>query len=171
MGTAELGLWLGMIFGIGGIVGSVMGGAIANRWFPGDERGQMRVSAAASACLLPAYFAFLLLPDRHLSLVALALLMICASVFVGPTYALMQRLVPDGMRATTLSITMLFANLIGMGLAPQVVGIASDLLTPRFGSDSLRYAMLLVSFVALLVGYQFWRVGETVAADLKVARA
>jgi len=47
-----------------------------------------------------------------------------------------------------------------------VVGILSDLLMPLLGTDSLRYAMLIMSFVALWAGYHFWRVGRTVREDL-----
>ena len=77
------------------------------------------------------------------------LLMIVFNFFLAPTYALMQRLVADEMRATTLAMVMLFANLIGMGVGPQLVGTLSDHLMPAFGKDSLRYALLAVSLVAL----------------------
>jgi len=58
---------------------------------------------------------------------------VALSFFFGPTFALMQRLVTNEMRATTLALVMLLANLIGMGIGPQVVGILSDLLMPVMG--------------------------------------
>jgi hypothetical protein len=61
---------------------------------------------------------------------------------------------------------MLLANLIGFGVGPQLVGILSDLLTPAFGSDALRYAMLAMSFVGLWASFHFWRVGRTINEDL-----
>jgi hypothetical protein len=61
---------------------------------------------------------------------------------------------------------MLLANLIGMGLGPEIVGSLSDLLRPIVGADSLRDAMLALSVVALWSAYHFWQVGSTVSEDL-----
>jgi MFS family permease len=166
MRTAELGVWLGLIFGLSGIVGILLGGYVASRWFADNERGQMRVSAAIIASLVPFFVLFLLLPKKQQALIALVPLIVVFNVFLGPTFALMQRLVAAEMRATTLAVVMLLANLIGMGIGPQVVGILSDSLTPVCGNDSLRYAMLAMSLVALWAAYHFWQVGRTVKRDL-----
>jgi sugar phosphate permease len=167
MNTAQLGLWLGPIFGLGGLVGTLLGGYVSSRWYGGNERDQMRLSAASIACLVPLYMLFLLAPLRWVALTALVPITIASNFFIGPTFALLQRLVPNDMRATALSIVMLLGNLIGLGVGPQVVGLASDLLSPRVGSDSLRYALLAMSFVALATGYYFWKVGASVVADLR----
>lgn len=166
MGTAELGVWLGLILGVAGIAGILLGGYIASRWFANNERGQMRMSAITVASLVPFFAAFLLLPQKHQALIAFIPLMLVFNVFFAPTYALMQRLVADDMRATTLAVVMLLANLIGMGAGPQIVGILSDLFRPSFGPQALRYAMLSMSFVALWSGYHFWKVGQSVETDL-----
>ena len=171
MGTAELGVWLGLIFGIGGIAGSLLGGYVATRWYGEDAQGQIRLSAIMIAALVPFFFMFLLLPGKYQALSALVGLEVVLFFFTGPTYALIQRLVPDDMRATTLSIMMLLANLIGMGIGPQAVGILSDALTPFYGVDGLRYAMLIVSLVAPGSAYYFMRAARTVTRDLEsVAR-
>lgn len=166
MGTAQLGVWLGLIFGLGGMMGILGGGYITVRWFAGQERSQMRMSAAMVAAIVPCFVAFLTLPQKYAALIALMPLMIVFNFFLAPTYALMQRLVADEMRATTLAMVMLFANLIGMGIGPQLVGTLSDRLMPAFGKDSLRYALLAVSLVALWSAYHFWRAGSTVREDL-----
>jgi MFS family permease len=166
LGTAELGTWLGFIFGIGGVGGTLLGGYVAARFFGSNDRGQMRLSAITIGSLVPWYMFFLLAADKHMALFALLALTAVFSLYVGPTLALIQRLVPEEMRATTLAVVMLLANLIGMGMGPQVVGILSDLLMPVFGSGSLRYAMLAMSLVAAWAAYHFWRAGQTVREDL-----
>jgi len=166
MGTAELGGWFGLIFGLGGIVGTLAGGYVSGRWFADDERGQMRMTAVSVAALLPCFMAFLLLPGKYLSLAALVPLILAFTFLLAPVYSLLQRLVVDQMRATALAVVMLLANLIGMGLGPQIVGILSDLLAPALAADSLRYAMLAMSFVAVWAAYEFWRVGNTIKQDL-----
>ena len=166
MDTQELGIWLGLIFGFSGLVGVLLGGYVTNRWFASNERGQMRLSAATVCMIVPCYVAFLTLQQKHLALLALIPLMLVFSFFVAPTYSLMQRLVADGMRATTLAVVMLLANLIGMGVGPQIVGALSDALMPTFGIDSLRYALFIMSFVSLWAAYHFWIVGRVVIEDL-----
>lgn len=171
MGNAEVGVWLGLIIGLSGVVGILLGGYVANRWFPGDESGQMRMSAWTVALLVPCFVAFLLSPREYQALIALTPLMMVFSCYFAPTYAVMQRLVIEEMRATTLAVVMLAANLIGMGVGPLIVGMLSDLMMPVLGGEALRYAMLSMSLVALWSGYHFWRAGQFVTDDLaRIAR-
>jgi predicted MFS family arabinose efflux permease len=166
MGTTALGVWLGLIFGIGGISGTLLGGIVASRWFANDERGQMRFSAWMTALLVPCIVVFLLVPRKEEALIALVPLIVVGNVFLGPSFALLQRLVADEMRATTLAVVMLFANLIGMGVGPQLVGILSDLLRSSLGSNSLRVAMLSMSLAALWAAFEFRLIGGTIREDL-----
>jgi MFS family permease len=166
MNTAELGVWLGFIFGGSGAAGLLLGGYVAGRLFAGDERRQMRWSAVMIVALVPFYLLFLFLPDKRAALSAMIPLQIVFNFIFGPTFALMQRLVAEEMRATTLAVVMLLANLIGMGLGPQIVGILSDALAPTLGAESLRYAMLAMSLMALWSAWHFWHVGLSVMADL-----
>jgi MFS family permease len=166
MGTAELGLWLGLIFGLSGIAGIALGGYIAVRWFADNPAGQMRLSAAMTAAVVPCFVLFLLLQNKLQTLIALVPLIMVFTFYLGPTFALLQRLVPNEMRATTLAIVMLLANLIGMGIGPEVVGMLSDCLKASLGADSLRYAMLVMSLVGVWAAYHFWQVGRTVDQDL-----
>ena len=54
-----------------------------------------------------------------------------------------QALVSLRMRAVASAILLFVLNLIGMGLGPYLVGVASDLLAPTFGQESIRYALCL----------------------------
>ncbi len=169
MATSEVGTVLGLVFGIGGIAGLLLGGEIASRWLSRSERLQMRVVALATASLVPAYIVFLLAPDRSIALAGLGLLILIFNLLLPTPYAMMQRLVADDMRATLMAVIMFLANLIGMGVGPLLVGALSDTLTPSQGPEALRYAMLALSFVALWAAIHFWKVADTVAADLEDA--
>lgn len=168
MTTTELGLWLGLIIGVSGGCGILLGGYVAGRWFAGNERGQMRLIAAMVVSLVPWYALYLLLPQKYLALFAFIPLVTVFNCFMGPIFALLQRLVADEMRATTFAVVMLLANLIGMGIGPLIVGTLSDVLSPMFGADALRYAMLIMAFTALWAAYHFWQVGETVMKNLSL---
>ncbi len=137
LGTTELGVWMGLIFGFGGMAGIMAGGYASSRWFAHDERGQLRLSAVVIALLVPCFLLFLLVPSKFQALAALVPLAMALSFFFGPSFALMQRLVPDEMRATTLATVMLLANLFGMGLGPQIVGVLLAICSHRL-SESIR---------------------------------
>jgi MFS family permease len=167
--TTELGMWMGLIAGVGGTVSVLLGRFVVNRWFAHNERGQMRLAAISIASVTPICVAFLMAPQKGLALVALFVQTAVYSVSAGPTYALLQRLVPDEMRATALTVQLFLASLIGMGVGPLMVGGLSDFWRPTLGDDALRYAMLLMSFVWIWAGYHLLRVGRTITEELSQA--
>ena len=57
-------------------------------------------------------------------------------------------------------------NLVGLGLGPLVIGIASDALAPSLGDESLRYAMAAGLTAVLLGGALFWRAAPLYRAYL-----
>jgi MFS family permease len=168
MTTADLGVWFGVIFGASGTLGVAMGGYIAQRWFGEDERGQMRLFAILTAALLPCYAVLLLSARTPVALTALSLCVLIGNFAIGPAFALVQRLVIHETRATTMALIMLLANLMGMGMGPQVVGILSDGMSRAVGNDSLRYAMLATALLAPWSAYHLWRVGRVVEEGLRL---
>jgi predicted MFS family arabinose efflux permease len=166
LSVTEVGFWFGLIFGASGIVGTLLGGHLAGGRFANKEGNQMRLCALTVGALFPCFLLFLLLPSKGGALASLVPLLVIFNIFLGPTFSLLQRLVPEEMRATALAVVMLLANLIGMGLGPEVVGFLSDQLRPALGSDSLRFAMLAVSLIALWAAFQYWAVGRTLERDL-----
>jgi MFS family permease len=167
MRIGDLGFDLGLIFGLSGIVGVLVGGYASTSWIARSEQAQLRLSSVMTGLLAPSFAAFLVVGSASISLGTLVPLVLVFNFFIGPSFALLQRLVPVELRATTLSLVMLLTNLIGMGLGPQIVGMASDMLNPMLGAESLRYAMLTISGLALWGAFHFWRAGETVTEDLE----
>lgn len=166
MTSAELGVAMGLVFGIGGILGVTIGGYLATKVFANREAQQMRMSAISVALLGPFLIAFLTLPEKMHALVALVPVAMAFSVFIGPTYAILQRIVPNDMRATIVALILVIVNLIGIGVGAQVVGLMSDALFPLMGKNSLRGAMLIVSVLAVWSGYHFWQAGKTIKHEL-----
>jgi hypothetical protein len=64
---------------------------------------------------------------------------------------------------------LLAANLVGLGLGPQLVGVLSDLLSDRYGVRSLRYALVLVTPMSLWAAYHYWRAARSLSMDLERA--
>jgi hypothetical protein len=72
------------------------------------------------------------------------------SCMIGPTLAVAQNLAKVRMRALVASLVALTLNLVGNGFGPLAVGVLSDLLTPRFGVEAIRYALLVPCTLAMM---------------------
>ena len=113
----------------------------------------------ALACV-PVTAALVLAQDWSTTLLLWAAYGVTAPIWSGPGYGLSLSLVEPRMRATQTAILFLLTNLVGFGLAPMIVGMLSDLLAPRFGGESLRYAMLAIGLVNLWAALHFALAGR-----------
>ena len=94
---------------------------------------------------------------RYLAAVAAADPKAVSARMRGPTLAMAHGIVSPRMRALTTSIFLLIINLIGLGIGPWALGRLSDGLQPRYGDESLRYAILIFfgAYVWSAIHY-FW---------------
>ena len=170
MQTGELGLWLAIVYGTGTFVGTVLGGTLASRYAPGNERLQLRAMTAlyvGYALITPFVY---LSPGAGVAFALLGLSMVGINMAIGPLFATIQTLVQERMRAMSIALLFLFANLIGLGLGPLFVGALSDVLTPWAHQESLRYALLTLCPGYLWCAFYFWKAGSTVMRDLERAQ-
>ncbi len=170
MGVAEAGLWLGPITGIAGALGVLAGGRLADRLGKRDARWYVRVPALTALVGLPFTVAFIMSGSTTIALLCLIPHQILGSMTSGPIAAVLQAIVPVRMRALAVALSLLAANLIGLGLGPQLVGVLSDLLRESVGDQSLRYGMLVAAVANLLGGAAYlaagrWIRGESAAQD------
>jgi len=77
-----------------------------------------------------------------------------------------QSLATPMMRATAAAVLLFVINIIGLGLGPLATGALSDALAPRFGEQSLSYALLCVHCVYLWSAIHFWLAARTLPEDL-----
>jgi sulfite exporter TauE/SafE len=78
----------------------------------------------------------------------------------GPIFALVQNLVPAGMRSQASALLLFLANIANLVIAPQAVGIISDALAPRFGAESLRLALFPLTLSGFWAAWHFWIVAR-----------
>jgi MFS family permease len=169
--TGELGTWFALIYGVGGLAGTYLGGEWAARYAANNERLQLRTMAAAFGVFGLVSSLIYISSNRYWAFGTMALAVIGISGVIGPLFATIQSLVPDRMRALSIATIYLFANLIGMGLGPLATGALSDLIRPWAGEESLRYSLL-----ALCPGYwwgawHLWRSAATVTQELQARQA
>ena len=167
MGSGEIGTWIGLENGIGGALGMVLAGILADRLGRRDPRWYLWISAWSIVVYLPFSAAFLLLENQTAALISYFIPIALSSVYLGPVIALTHQLVKVRMRALASAILLFFLNLIGMGLGPQAVGIISDMLAPEYGAESLRWSLLIVLASKFISIALFFLAGKYVIEDLK----
>ena len=82
-----------------------------------------------------------------------------------------QGLVTLRMRAVASAILLFVLNIIGMGLGPYFIGVASDFLSPTYGIDSLRYALCLAVFANLWAAGHYFVGAKSLRQDLEATEA
>ena len=153
MTAGEVGTWFAAIACTAGVAGTFLGGYLADRLGRRDRRWYMWVPALATLISIPFTFFLYLASDPYVALALYFPGSIMGGMYLGPTFAMTQTLVPSAMRATAAAILLFAINMIGLGLGPQGVGILSDLLAPTLGIESLRYALLTI-----VVAFALWSV-------------
>ncbi len=170
MSTGELGSWLALIIGVGGAVGVLGGGVLADRLGAVDDRWYLWLPALVGVFATPFAAAVYLMPSAGLALALMVLPAILSNVYLGISIATSHRLVGLQMRATASAILFFVINIIGLGGGPWVVGLVSDVLAASHGLESLRLAMLyVVPPVMVWSATHFYLASRTLKADLAAA--
>ena len=171
MPHSDIGASLALIIGLGGGLGTFFGGYLADRFAKRDMRWNLWVPALAIILAFPFTFGVYLSYTATESLLYFIIPAVVGTVYLGPSLAMVQALVPLRMRTVASAILLFIINIIGMGLGPQVVGILSDLLTDRFAQESMRYALFIAGFVNLWSAFHLFMGARTLRADLANAHA
>lgn len=153
----EVGLWFGVIGGAAGIMGTVLGGWLADRYGATNRRHVLTAPAIGMAVAAPIAFLAYQASSWPAALALLFLPTLLNSLYYGPTYSSAQGLVPLRARAVAAATVLFFQNLIGLGLGPLFFGMLSDLLQPSYGEDSVRYVLYGAAFLGLIPAFFFWR--------------
>ena len=170
MSSGELGTWLAMIVGLGGAIGVLGGGLLADKLASRDRRWYLWLPAIANLACVPFLVAVYSVDNAYTALLLSIIPGLLFNVYLGTTIATTQSLVGLRMRATASAILMLIANIIGLGLGPLSVGILSDYLLPSYGTDSLKQAMLiLLPFFMCWSSLHFYRGSIDLEHDLDAA--
>ena len=165
-GTAEIGLWLGLISGTAGAAGTFCGGYFADKLGKRDKRWYIWVPGLATVFAIPFSLMVYLLNNYALALSIYLVPVFLGAMFLGPTIAMTHGIVSVRMRALASAFLFFVLNLIGLGLGPLVTGMISDLLEPSYGSEALRYALVIVVLVYFWCAFHYFMAGRTIREDL-----
>ncbi len=164
-----LGIAGALTAGVGGLVGTWLGGFLADRAAARDRRAYMSVPAIAGLISLPFIFAIYLVDDPAVALGIGFIPALLNTLWYGPVYATAQSVVSPQCRATTAAILLFVLNLIGLGLGPITVGALNDLFANTFGmgqAEGVRWAILISALAILVSVVLFWIARKTVREDI-----
>ncbi len=160
---------LGLAVGFGGILGTFIGGKIADRKGAKDKKWYLYVPIMACLLALPSAAVIYYSENPNISMGAVFPTVLINALFFGPVYAICQSLAKPDMRAMATAILLLFMNGIGLAFGPLVTGVISDYLEPSFGALSLRYAISINFSSLLLAALLYWLASKHYEKDLQKA--
>jgi MFS family permease len=166
MQTSEIGVYLGLIFGIGGGLGTFFGGYITDHFGKTDKRWYLKIPALGimiSAFSVAATFTF---KNSFGMFFWLGVSTFLQSMYLGPAISVAHSMVPANMRALTSAVLFFVLNLIGLGLGPLIIGILSDLLQPSFGTESLRWALYAICPVSVCSSIIFFYTSRKIGVNM-----
>jgi predicted MFS family arabinose efflux permease len=168
MGLAEIGVYLGLIVGIGGGLGFAGGGYLADRVSRNSKKYALWLVSIATMvawlCAIPVY----LVANKNIVLALMVIPVVFSNFYLATTIAQTQSLVQLRMRAVASAILLFILNSIGLGLGPQITGILSDVLAEQFAAESMRYSLLIVvSVIGPWSALHYYIAGRSLDADLQ----
>jgi MFS transporter, Spinster family, sphingosine-1-phosphate transporter len=164
--SGEIGTWLAVVNGGGGLVATWLGGEWASRYAANNERLQLSVGAMLLLGSVVFYLIALLSPNHYLVMGAIAAGVFAQTALSAPIVATSQTLMPAHMRATGLALIIVLPMFVGMGFGPSTVGFLSDALLPWAGAESLRYALLLICPGWAWAAWHLWRARDSVLREI-----
>lgn len=139
MTVGEVGTVLAVVSAISGIGGTWFGGWLADKLSQqrGNVRWQLWTPGFATLLNVPAAILAYTFADKDIVIAMLFISLVFGVMYLGPSYATMQRLVDVRERALGSAVLLLIVNLIGLGLGPTLVGVVSDLFYNSFLADGV----------------------------------
>jgi MFS family permease len=167
LSTTEAGLAMAVALGISGIIGTWLGGKMADVFGKRDKRHILTLPAIGMAIAAPILFAGYWAEDWRIAVALLILPTILNSAYYGPAYGCVQGLVRPEARAIAASLVVFGQNLIGLGMGPLLFGVLSDWLQPMAGDESVRWVLYGAAWLGLIPAFFFWRASLRLNAELK----
>jgi sugar phosphate permease len=165
--VGEAGGLLGPMHLIAGTAGTLLAGVLMGLPAARDPRYVTRLLTwAAVLTTVPSFLAYEVASLRAAT-VMLWIFVPGVYFYIGPILGLLANVMPPGMRASSCAILLFLANLGNLFVAPQLIGALSDWFATSFGagSESLRWALLLLAPTGFWAAWHLWRAGATIRED------
>jgi predicted MFS family arabinose efflux permease len=150
-----VGFYGGITAGIGGVLGTLAGGWAMVHLRPRDQRWELWLPACSYLGCIPFYLTAFWVESAILAYGIKFFGIFIAAAGGGVALAAIQTFAEPHRRATAVAVMMFLSSLIGLGLGPAAVGAISDALTSQFGTEALRYALMISTAFLAWAGLHF----------------
>lgn len=161
----ETGWLFGGVLFVGGSLGIMLGGVLGDLMGKGSKKMYAIVPAVAFFLTFPMYVAGTLAPTAVIGAMLFVIPTGLGLAWLGPTLSAFQHLAPANMRSMASATFLLVNNLLGIGVGVYVLGEMSTLLNPVFGTESLRYSIMIGAFLYVVAGILFLLASRTIKDD------
>jgi sugar phosphate permease len=152
MTLEQVAVWYALLilFSMGG--GVFLSGWLADKLVRRDKRAYALIPAAGLAIALPFFIAFVWAPGWELAMLMLIVPFALNYFYLSPAVALVQEEVKPNERVLAGALLLLVMNLVGLGLGPTWLGLASDWFAAHGHAKPLQSAFYtLVPFYGLAI--------------------
>lgn len=171
LSPGEAGVMLGVQGGLTGIVGTLVGGWVADRWAAKRARHYL-TPGVVGMLLTPPLLVFAWWADSWwLALVFMTFPTMFDNMSYGGTNAATQRLLSPNVRGSAGAVIAMFGTLVGMGLGVTTFGVASDIVRQHLPEgvppgESVRYVLMGAAMIYLVPAFFYWRASRNVEREL-----
>jgi MFS family permease len=184
-GLREAGMITMFVYGLSGIPGLLVGGALADRWAQKRRDGRLLIAAIATALAAPLMLLALMQPANGVVLFVVfgALACMVMYVYYASVYATLQDVVEPSLRGTAMALYFFAMYVLGASFGPLATGMASDFFTREaaiaagaadaigkalepFRGAGLHAAMFLVPLLCMLLAVVLFAATRTLGRDM-----
>jgi MFS family permease len=182
----QAGLMAMVSYGLSGIPGLLIGGALADRLSLRRKNGRLIVGAVAILISVPLLLLALSRPPHHTVSFVLLAAFGCMAMYVyySSVYATLHDVVEPSLRGTAMALYFFAMYVLGASFGPIATGMASDFFTRRaamaagtvmftgkalepFRGQGLHAAMVLIPVLSTLLTLVLFAASFTVAGDME----
>lgn len=145
MSAAEVGTWIGSAIAGALFLGIMLNSVLADWAARKDMRAYTWVAAVGPLFAVPLGLWFIWERDWRFAVAAYFLMTFAQSAHNTLSYVVGQTVSPVRMRAVSSVIMGLVTTLVGIGIGPVLIGVLNDALEPRYGAESIRYSLSVIT--------------------------
>jgi len=167
LGLKETSTYL-FVIGLTGVVGTFLGGYLGDKFGVNDKRWYMWIPCISTILTIPFAVVFYTTTNVNVALIVAVPITVFGAMYLGPTFAMTQSMVPPSMRALASAILLFILNLIGLGLGPVFAGALSDFFKEAYAEQSIRYSLFILAVVGnLWSAIHYYFAAKTLRVDLE----
>jgi len=133
LSSSFAGLLSGVVIVLGGGVGTIVGGYLADLLNHRNPNARVLVGGIGFLICAPSFALAVTIHNLGIFLVFFFITAALILLYTGPCTAATQDVVPSALRASSVAISLLLAHLLGDAFAPAIVGVLANAFDPTHG--------------------------------------